>query len=440
MQRIKNVVGIAIISLSAACGSGGGPDKSSEDAAGQVWDRGNNPAPDGATVQDRSRADAGPARCAPACGSKQICDNGTCKDLPDQCPCPLESYCNLATNQCVPGCASDEDCQLGRYCDDQRKCQNGCRVGKCGTNEECQPATRTCECTSGHHRCSGRCVPEGISSCGPSCQVCPTDPHGTASCTSSGCSLSCKSGTKMCGSACAACPTGNATTFTCSGSKCIAAQCSSTYHVCSGSCVLENIASCGSSCGACSDAVQGACSSGACYNVVDFGYYPSTTTCAARCASQGKSCGDVCNIKYTRPNGGTPYQQIAGGHYTQSAAYQPWGYLKCTDTTPGGSPTSVRCCCTEKLTGTPKPGCTQHSDCGSSEFCWAQWNECYPTTDSRCPPGYTYRGQCSNGTQHCSHSGLPSGTTFLFNQECPAGTTQRGSFYCSGETKVCVPN
>jgi hypothetical protein len=428
-----------LVLLLAACGS---KEMSTEDAAAPpAEDTGTHPPGADATLpaQDRGRPD-GPAQCLPACGPKQVCVEGKCTNLPNQCPCPLESYCDLAVNQCVPGCMTDEDCQTGRYCDDQRKCQNGCQVGKCGVNEECQLSTRTCECKAGHHRCAGVCVLEDVSSCGPTCQVCPTDPFGKASCAPSGCTLSCKSGYKMCQNKCAACPTDKVTSSACSGSSCVATQCASGYHLCTGTCILEDMKSCGSTCSACKDTTQGACSASACYGVVEIGYFPTSTTCAARCTALGKTCGEVCDIQYTRPDGTTKYHQVAGGHYTQQAAYQPWGFLKCSDTPPGGAPTSIRCCCTEQLTGTPKPGCTKHSDCGSSSFCWSAKQECYPTTSSACPPGYTYKGQCSNGTQFCAHSGLPSGTTFPFETACPAGTTQRGSFYCSGKTKVCVPD
>ncbi len=430
-----------VVLLAAGCsGTETGPQDAAP-ASGDLAreDSATKPTTDGAAGgNDRGRLD-GPASCSPACGPKQVCVKGSCQDLPGQCPCPLESYCDLAVNQCVPGCMSDEHCQQGRYCDANRTCQNGCRVGGCGSNEECSLATRTCECKAGHHRCAGLCVPEGISSCGPSCQACPTDPLGTASCSGGACQLSCKSGSKQCGGSCAACPTDKATSFACDGKSCVAAQCASGHHVCSGACVLEDLKSCGPTCSACKDTVQGACSAGGCYGVVDIGYFPTSTTCAARCAALGKTCGEVCDIWYTRPDGTTKFHQVAGGHYTQQAAYQPWGFLKCSDTPPGGAPTSIRCCCSE-LTGTPKPGCTKHSDCKSNEFCWAAKSECYPTTSSSCPPGYTYKGQCSNGTQFCAHGGLPAGTTFPFETACPAGTTQRGSFYCSGETRVCVPD
>lgn len=438
-----------VICMLIGCSGGNGSDQdgATSDGAAATGDSntvgdGPGPGPGGDTsvpVNDTGQVDQGDLPCDPPCSSKQICDNGQCMDLPDQCPCPSESYCDLSTNTCVPGCVEDTDCKTGRYCDDQRQCQNGCREGECGLNEVCDLNSRTCQCLAGYHRCSGFCVAEGLNSCGPSCEICPTDLNGDASCTPSGCQLDCYEGYKYCGGSCAACPTDHATSFSCAGSACEATACNAGYHVCAGYCVVEDAQSCGPSCNACQDSIEGACEAGACYEVVDIGYFPSITSCADRCAAMGKSCGESCDIHYTRP-GGTQYNQIAAGHYTQQAAFEPYGWLGCGDSTPGGAPTSIRCCCTEELTGTPQPGCTTHADCGSYEFCWADKQECYPTTDSSCPPGYTYKGQCSDGTNFCAHSGLPTGTTFPFEQPCPTGTTQRGGFYCSGETRVCVPD
>src|SRR5262245_16579827 len=51
----------------------------------------------------------GPPACT-GCSANQVCVNGVCTDLPNQCPCPLESYCDLATSMCRPGCLADEQC------------------------------------------------------------------------------------------------------------------------------------------------------------------------------------------------------------------------------------------------------------------------------------------------------------------------------------------
>ena len=445
MKSLTHLLCVAILAVSTAMAcssdSGSAPDGSTARLDGRVpgADGPGGPGADGGRPIDGAAKPDAKAGCVPACGPNQLCESGSCKDLPTQCPCPIESYCDLANNRCVAGCLSDDDCKTGRYCDGTKHCQDGCRVGTCGLNEVCSSSTRTCTCATGYHRCGGACVKEDVNSCGASCQVCPTDPQGKTTCQSGACKLACNAGHESCGGVCAACPTQNATAFTCQGTTCEASQCQANHHVCSGSCELEDASSCGASCDQCKDAVQGACSAGACYEVVDIGYYPKLTSCAERCAAMGKTCGDSCDVHYTRPNG-TKYNYVTAGMYTQQGAYQPYGFFAaCTDKPPTGI-NSYRCCCTEKLTGTPTPGCTKHTDCGASEFCWAAKGECYPTTDSRCPPGYTYKGSCSSGSQICTHGGLPTGTVFKFAADCPAGTTYRGGYYCSDLTKVCVPD
>jgi hypothetical protein len=185
----------------------------------------------------------------------------------------------------------------------------------------------------------------------------------------------------------------------------------------------------------CGDPTQGACS-GSCYGVVDFGYRPRRTTCAERCAAVGKSCAPVCPLQH---EGNTV---VAAGLYTQQAAFGPYGFLDCSEQWSGTAPTSLRCCCSDEQTGPLMPGCMTHTDCGSGEFCLASQQECFPTVDSRCPPGYTYLGRCSGGSNpdFCIHSGLPAGTENVFEADCPAGTTERGSWFCSGTTRICVPN
>lgn len=90
-------------------------------------------------------AAGGPVGCPP-CRPDQVCSSGTCQDVPATCPCPEESYCDLASNRCVAGCAADEHCSRGRYCDTgARTCRDGCRG-----DAEC-PADQACL----GHACTG---------------------------------------------------------------------------------------------------------------------------------------------------------------------------------------------------------------------------------------------------------------------------------------------
>jgi hypothetical protein len=81
----------------------------------------------------------GAASCG-TCGANQVCVDGACVNVPSMCPCPKESYCDLATNRCMIGCTSDEGCSAGRIClADQRSCVAGCRDDTaCATGQICE--------------------------------------------------------------------------------------------------------------------------------------------------------------------------------------------------------------------------------------------------------------------------------------------------------------
>jgi hypothetical protein len=82
--------------------------------------------------------DGGALGCS-ACGANQVCSDGACKDVPMHCPCPKESYCDIASNNCKIGCTDDTQCSTGRICDsDARMCHTGCRKDtECGSGKIC---------------------------------------------------------------------------------------------------------------------------------------------------------------------------------------------------------------------------------------------------------------------------------------------------------------
>lgn len=79
--------------------------------------------------------------CNRPCGPEQICNSGSCEDLPVTCPaqgCPAGSYCDLNQNKCVPGCLDDTGCVFGYICE-SRACVLGCRDDSgCSSGEICQ--------------------------------------------------------------------------------------------------------------------------------------------------------------------------------------------------------------------------------------------------------------------------------------------------------------
>lgn len=98
-------------------------------------------------------AGAGSNRCATPCAADQVCSEGVCIDLPATCPCPVESYCDLASNSCKVGCVTDDECSHGRSCDQAtRTCIDGCQ-----TPSDCTaPANADPTCTA-HGMCGFTC-------------------------------------------------------------------------------------------------------------------------------------------------------------------------------------------------------------------------------------------------------------------------------------------
>lgn len=85
--------------------------------------------------------------------------------------CPDELVCNTATGICV-------DCVTN---------------AECGANGTCDPTSNKCSCEPGFHLCDGACASnDSVDSCGSSCDPCPTDPNGTATCDGSSCGLTCE--------------------------------------------------------------------------------------------------------------------------------------------------------------------------------------------------------------------------------------------------------
>ncbi|MCS6914899.1 MAG: hypothetical protein RMK29_11165 [Myxococcales bacterium] len=121
MDRFKRSLGALFVLLLAAC----------QGPPGQAV----NDEPDLSMMQG---GNGQPSDCPP-CSEGQVCMGGSCVALPKQCPCPLESYCNLATNMCVAGCTEDGHCAPGRICNEAtRQCRTGCRKDTdCGSGKIC---------------------------------------------------------------------------------------------------------------------------------------------------------------------------------------------------------------------------------------------------------------------------------------------------------------
>lgn len=162
--------------------------------------------------EDPSRADAGSdgassqlpavARCAPACPSDEVCSDGVCTALPPTCPCPIESYCDLALDKCKVGCTEDAQCSKGRYCDTAaRECKAGCRsAADCASPAHgtagCRSHSCTFSCGTKFHRCGEACSDDrALTSCGTSsCTPCPDRANAASSCDGTACGFVCAPG------------------------------------------------------------------------------------------------------------------------------------------------------------------------------------------------------------------------------------------------------
>ena len=162
--------------------------------------------------------------CA-SCGANQVCVDGACVGIPSSCPCPKETYCDLATTSCKVGCTSDSECSTGRICDtNKRTCFVGCRSDSaCGggqicDNLSCRTGCRsdaTCGsgniCNMANNTCVAGCRKD--LDCGGGGKICDTV---TSTCQS-GCrkDSECTTAGQICDTTVNMCRTGCRTTATC---------------------------------------------------------------------------------------------------------------------------------------------------------------------------------------------------------------------------------
>lgn len=195
--------------------------------------------------------------CQAACTASEIRCGGACAACPsdgvasvrcDGTACVAQS-CVAGRRLCGGRCA---ECPVGASshgCDGDRCVPSTCEVssllcdGVCapcpavmtGQEHVCAGTTCTTTCSSGYVRCGTECVRPDAAHCGPSCETCPTDSNGTASCVAGSCRLSCATGFLMCGGACARCPS-DASSLGCAGASCVAATCVTGFTPCAEGC------------------------------------------------------------------------------------------------------------------------------------------------------------------------------------------------------------
>ncbi|MFU8805782.1 MAG: hypothetical protein ACNA8W_18350, partial [Bradymonadaceae bacterium] len=158
-------------------GDDAGPIGSDDAGVEDDIDHGPNDCPAGQTrcagaCVNTQTSDAYCGSCSTACAAAEVCEAGACAAQSQDCreePCRGFTYCDLGSGQCLPGCASTD---------------------QCGENELCDPSTRDCVCDEGYHLCSGSCVPsDSIETCGGRCSPCPGSGTGLSVCTEQECSI-----------------------------------------------------------------------------------------------------------------------------------------------------------------------------------------------------------------------------------------------------------
>jgi hypothetical protein len=184
------------------CGSGGNMVAVPDGAAGNTGAGGQaRGGQSGSGSGGQGQGGTGPATCT-GCGANQVCVNGACMDLPSQCPCPVESYCDLTSSKCVVGCTTNDQCSTGRACNTTtRMCLNGCRDdASCGAGRICENFTCRDGCRQNTDCSKGSICVSTV--CQPGCAT-------TGDCTVTGqtcvsMSCACPSAQMVCNNACTA--------------------------------------------------------------------------------------------------------------------------------------------------------------------------------------------------------------------------------------------
>jgi hypothetical protein len=213
------------------------------------------------------------------------------------CPCPKETYCNLATSSCVIGCTADNQCDTGRIClDASRECRAGCRDDStCAAGTICVNTVCTPGC-----RADSACAIEQL--CDTTALVCHPGCHDDSGCKSGHIcdQMLCRAGCRA-DSGCAAGQICDAASLTCvagcrADSGCAAGQiCDVASLTCRAGCRTDATCPAGQLC----DATSLTCRAG-CHVTSDCPLEQicntSSLTCVAGCGTDDARCnaGHIC--------------------------------------------------------------------------------------------------------------------------------------------------
>jgi len=148
VDRSTLLLAVTLAFLGAACSSpspgastGGGSDSGATSSGGS-----SGAASSGGSSSGATSGTTGSVSCPGGCPDGTVCEQGACTAIPASCPCPKETYCDLATNTCKVGCLADADCDAHRICDlDARTCSDGCRQdADCASGQICDDTDLSC--------------------------------------------------------------------------------------------------------------------------------------------------------------------------------------------------------------------------------------------------------------------------------------------------------
>lgn len=345
--------------------------------------------------------DAGGPKDCTACLPNQVCVEGACVSVPASCPCPKETYCDLATTSCKVGCTSDTECSTGRICDTtKRVCFTGCRTdaacgsGKICDNLACKVGCRTdAVCSAGNIcdnlMCRAGCRTDAACGAGKICnmttKVCQTGCRKDTDCSGSG---------QVCDTTTNTCRTGCRTNANCAKEQ----ICDTTASKCVAGCDTDTRCNSGRICES-SMCVDGCRSSATCA----LGTYCDTVTT--------KKCKPGCNADKTRCNVGEACVRYVDGSYKCQSNCYGWD---CNGTgwecyKVGSDSAGARC----------RQTCSDDSDCSTvgHRCTWFTKNASYPGAYS---------------TQYCAQPCTVAGCML-----CVDGYGTTGTSSCDTATKEC---
>jgi hypothetical protein len=340
-------------------------------------------------------------RCGNVCGNGQVCIQGACRLLPDDCTtaqCGAGFFCDPVTRKCAPGCRLSTDCPAGGTC-----------------------TSGVCSCPASQHACGQACVSNsGILSCGTtSCMACTAPANAAPTCDGTLCGFTCNTG------------------YTANGASCV------------------DINECATNNGGCSPDATCANTPGSRTCTCNAGFTGNGVTCLDINECNTNNGGCVTNATCTNTQGSFSCACNMG--------YQGTGTTSCTDinecltnngdcgsnatctNTPGGR----TCQCGSGFVSDGNGGCMDVNECATNNGGCVTNATCTNTPGSfscACSPGYMGSGttsctdidECATGTHGCSPNATCANTIGGRTCTCNQGYIGNGITCSAGAVSFAV--